>query len=57
LDADMEEKIGDLLLPYFDDDNTIFCISSDFCRWGKRYKFTYFNEKDIDIFKSIEKLD
>jgi len=53
----MEEKIGDLLLPYFDDDNTIFCISSDFCRWGKRYKFTYFNEKDIDIFKSIEKLD
>jgi len=32
-----EEYYGELLAKYFDDENTIFCISSDFCHWGKRY--------------------
>ena len=53
----MEVKVADILRPYFEDENTIFCVSSDFCRWGKRYKFTYYNEKDGEIYKSIERLD
>lgn len=31
-----EEKYGNLLSKYFDDENTIFIISSDFCHWGER---------------------
>ena len=27
------------LLPYFMDDKTVFCISSDFCHWGERFDF------------------
>ena len=28
-----EEDYGKILAPYFDDENTIFCVSSDFCHW------------------------
>ena len=31
-----EEYFGKLLAPYFDDENTLFVISSDFCHWGPR---------------------
>lgn len=31
-----EEKYGKLLAPYFDNENTLFVISSDFCHWGSR---------------------
>lgn len=31
-----EENYGKLLAPYFDDENTLFVISSDFCHWGSR---------------------
>lgn len=31
----VEEYFGKLLAPYFDDENTIFVISSDFCHWGR----------------------
>jgi len=57
IDAKMEEYYGKLLAKYFDDDNTVFVISSDFCHWGKRFSYTYFNKEDGDIHKSIEKLD
>ena len=28
-----EQEVGKLLASYFDDENTLFCISSDFCHW------------------------
>jgi len=37
VDNDQEKYYGKLLAKYFDDDKTVFCISSDFCHWGKRY--------------------
>ena len=47
------------MLPYFEDERTLFVVSSDFCHWGKRFRFTHkFDEfTDEDIYKSIEKLD
>ena len=35
----------------------LFVISSDFCHWGKRFRFTPFAERGRDIYKSIEQLD
>lgn len=34
---EQEKAYGELLSPYFDDENTVFCISSDFCHWGARF--------------------
>ena len=57
LDAETEQEVAKALIPYFEDDNTIVCVSSDFCQWGKIYRFTYYNEKDGEIFNSIKNLD
>ncbi len=71
VDNDQEKYYGKLLAKYFDDDKTVFCISSDFCHWGKRYvnyernvfkkwnrfRFTYHKEEDGEIYQSIEALD
>ena len=36
LDTSLEKYYGEILAKYFDDDNTVFCVSSDFCHWGAR---------------------
>ena len=36
LDTSAEKYYGELLAKYFDDENTVFCVSSDFCHWGSR---------------------
>jgi AmmeMemoRadiSam system protein B len=41
----------DLFLIYF-----IFCIL-DFCHWGDRFSYTYYDEKCGEIWQSIEALD
>ena len=38
-DYAMQQEYGKLFAPYFDDPDTIFVISSDFCHWGKRFEF------------------
>ena len=49
--------ISRLLKPYFDDEETVFVISSDFCHWGSSFHFQYYNPSDGAIWESIEKLD
>eukprot|EP00922_Rhytidocystis_sp_ex-Travisia-forbesii_P061593 GHVS01091259.1.p1 GENE.GHVS01091259.1~~GHVS01091259.1.p1 ORF type:complete len:208 (+),score=13.54 GHVS01091259.1:76-699(+) len=34
-------RYGDLLVPYFRDMKTVFVISSDFCHWGRRFRYSY----------------
>ena len=48
-----------VLKDYFKDEKTLFVISSDFCHWGSRFKFThkYENFEEVEIYKSIEQLD
>lgn len=51
------EEIGKMIRPYFEDSNSLFVISSDFCHWGKRFNYTYYNKSDVAIWESIKKLD
>ena len=37
------DKLGTVLAPYFDDENTIFIISSDFCHWGAHFDYQPFS--------------
>lgn len=59
LPADDYREYAKTLVPYFKDERTLFCISSDFCHWGQRFKYQHkFDEfQEEEIFKSIEKLD
>lgn len=72
-DRDFEARIAQHLAPYFKDPTLTFVVSSDFCHWGSRFRYTLFTtSKDytdlktlsmrhrdlpIPIYKSIELLD
>ena len=38
----MEMQYGELLSPYLADPQSIFVVSSDFCHWGLRFRYTYY---------------
>ncbi|KAL2864173.1 protein MEMO1 [Aspergillus lucknowensis] len=37
-----ERAFGALLAPYLEDPTNAFVISSDFCHWGQRFRYTYY---------------
>ncbi|KAI7859756.1 MEMO1 family [Circinella umbellata] len=41
-----EKLFGELLSPYLANSKTLFIISSDFCHWGLRFSYTYYQSKD-----------
>lgn len=45
-DARAEAEYGSLLAPYLSDPSNIFVISSDFCHWGSRFGYTYYQPPD-----------
>jgi AmmeMemoRadiSam system protein B len=45
-DASTEAQYGTLLAPYLSDPSNIFVISSDFCHWGSRFRYTYYQSAD-----------
>lgn len=57
LNPDQEAKYGSLLAPYFMDPTNLFVISSDFCHWGQRFSYTYYDRSCGPIHKCIEQLD
>uniref|UniRef100_A0A0D3G5V2 Protein MEMO1 n=1 Tax=Oryza barthii TaxID=65489 RepID=A0A0D3G5V2_9ORYZ len=52
-----EAMYGQLLSRYLDDPKNFFSISSDFCHWGTRFSYTYYDKSHGAIHKSIEALD
>ena len=40
--ADAERRYGKLLAPYLNDPTNVFVVSSDFCHWGTRFRYTYY---------------
>jgi hypothetical protein len=42
-----EARYGQLLAPYLLDPSNLFIISSDFCHWGSRFKFTFTNSEQV----------
>jgi AmmeMemoRadiSam system protein B len=57
INATSEKKYGDLLSKYFDEPGNLFIISSDFCHWGTRFRYTFFDKAQGQVWNSIEKLD
>ncbi|KAK3907851.1 Protein MEMO1 [Frankliniella fusca] len=57
LTVEREAAYGQLLAPYLDDPNNLFVVSSDFCHWGQRFRYTYYDQKYGQIFQSVEALD
>ncbi|XP_026292391.1 protein MEMO1-like [Frankliniella occidentalis] len=57
LTVEREATYGQLLAPYLADPNNLFVVSSDFCHWGQRFRYTYHDQKYGQIFQSVEALD
>jgi len=52
-----ETLYGGILAKYLDDPSNFFVISSDFCHWGERFDYTYYDKKEGEIYQSIQALD
>uniref|UniRef100_A0A7S1N4D9 Protein MEMO1 n=1 Tax=Eutreptiella gymnastica TaxID=73025 RepID=A0A7S1N4D9_9EUGL len=57
LSGQQEVEYGQLLAPYLQDPANLFCISSDFCHWGTRFRYTHYDPRCGQIHESIEVLD
>ncbi|KAJ8946452.1 hypothetical protein NQ318_014440 [Aromia moschata] len=57
LTPDKEASYGKILSSYLADPKNLFIISSDFCHWGHRFRYTYYDRSYDNIFQSIEGLD
>lgn len=57
LEPDVEKMYGEIFAPYLEDPQNFFVISSDFCHWGSRFRYTYYDKTAGPIHKSIENLD
>ena len=42
-----EAVYGQALAPYLDDPGNVFVISSDFCHWGARFNFTFYDKAHV----------
>ena len=36
-----------MLAPYLADPSNLFIVSSDFCHWGARFNFTFYDEHQV----------
>lgn len=57
LSPDREREYGAVFAPYLDDPSNLFVVSSDFCHWGKRFRFTFHDKSKGAIHESIAALD
>jgi len=57
LSPSSEAKYGNFLAKYLEDPSNCFVISSDFCHWGSRFRYTSFDQSAGQIFQYIEALD
>ncbi|KAJ1873869.1 hypothetical protein LPJ57_004885, partial [Coemansia sp. RSA 486] len=48
LRLDGEKYYGELLAEYLNDPQNLFVVSSDFCHWGSRFRYTYYREMAED---------
>ena len=52
-----EAVYGALFAEHLANPENLFVISSDFCHWGRRFRFTPFSDRGDKIHTSIEELD
>ena len=42
-----EKEYGKILAPFFEDKETLFIVSSDFCHWGDDFDYMPHNQKEF----------
>jgi AmmeMemoRadiSam system protein B len=52
-----QSRYGEILAPFLGNAQNLIIISSDFCHWGKRFRFTHRDNACQYIYQSIEALD
>ncbi|XP_071439576.1 protein MEMO1 [Hetaerina americana] len=57
LTPEREADYGRLFARYLSDPQNLFVISSDFCHWGQRFRYTYHDRTWGEIHQSIQRLD
>lgn len=57
LSPEREACYGRIFSSYLADPQNLFVISSDFCHWGQRFRYTYYDRSFGNIYQSIEGLD
>lgn len=57
LTPDGEASYGEILAPYLENPDNFFILSSDFCHWGSRFNYVYYQNSHGDIHQSIKALD
>ena len=57
LSPDREVKYGRIFAKYLADPSNLFIISSDFCHWGKRFRYQEYDQSKGQIHESIKALD
>lgn len=57
LKPEKESEYGQILTKYLLDQDNLFIVSSDFCHWGRRFRYTYYNKEHGPVYASIEALD
>lgn len=57
LDREAEARYGRIFSEYLSDGSNLFVISSDFCHWGRRFRYTHLISPNNPVDQSIEELD
>ncbi|XP_067000842.1 protein MEMO1 [Anabrus simplex] len=57
LTSEKEAMYGRIFSRYLADPQNLFVISSDFCHWGHRFRYTYYDRSWGEIYQSIQTLD
>lgn len=57
LSPEREAHYGRLLSKYLSDPSNFFVVSSDFCHWGQRFRYTHYDKSCGEIYQSIQQLD
>jgi len=57
LSLERERAYGKIIARYLADPNNLIVVSSDFCHWGQRFRYTHYDKSHGDIWQSIERLD
>lgn len=57
LSTEKECLYGHIFAKYLADPKNLFIISSDFCHWGQRFRYTFHESSWGNIHQSIKTLD
>ncbi|KAK2174047.1 hypothetical protein NP493_828g01016 [Ridgeia piscesae] len=57
LSTQREQIYGQIFSRYLADPENLFVISSDFCHWGSRFHYDYYDSTQGEIWQSIEHID